>query len=115
MGSLGTTQLISLVVGLAAVAASGGFVASTVARRNKRRARGYFLVGFFCGLLAGGILHRRRRALNALGAIARLLDVCPRPAGIRRGTVRFAARTLSFAAIHARPAFSSQWPRQLRM
>ncbi len=56
MGSLGPTHLIALLLGVAIIAAICGFVASAVARRNRRRARGFFLLGFFCGLMAGAIL-----------------------------------------------------------
>ena len=67
MGSCGPTQLISLLLAVTIIAAICGFIASAVARRNKRRARGFFLLGFFCGFMAGAILRGRRRALNALG------------------------------------------------
>jgi hypothetical protein len=56
MGSLGPTHLISLLLAVAIIAATCGFFASAVVRRNKRRARGFFLLGFFCGLMAGAIL-----------------------------------------------------------
>lgn len=115
MGSLGPTHLISLLLAVAIVAATCGFIASAVVRRNKR-ARGFFLLGFFCGLMAGAILPGRRRGLNALGAVARCADVRPLRAGIRRGTGRFAARALTFAASHVRLGLSPpQWHRQLRM
>jgi uncharacterized membrane protein YfcA len=94
MGSLGPTVLIALLLAVATIAAIGGFVASAVARRNKRRAHRPFLVGFFCGLTAGAMLH----------------------AGIRRDTVRFASRALTFAASHVRlGSRPPQWRRQLRM
>jgi hypothetical protein len=85
MGSLGLTHLISLLLAVAIIAATCGFIASAGVRRNKRRARGFFLLGFFCGLMAGAILPGRRRGLNALGAVARCADVRPLRAGIRRG------------------------------
>src|SRR5271163_5324019 len=100
MGSLGPTHLISLLLAVAIIAATCGFIASAVVRRNKRRARGFFLLGFFCGLMAGAILHGRRRGLNALGAVARCADVRPLRAGIRRGTGRFAARARSLLRHH---------------
>ncbi|MDT5087274.1 MAG: hypothetical protein QOE52_2031 [Mycobacterium sp.] len=92
MGSPGPTHLISLLLAVAIIAATCGFIASAVMRRNKRRARGFFLLGFVCGLMAGAILHGRRRGLIGLGAVARCADVRPLRAGIRRGTGRFAAR-----------------------
>lgn len=70
MGSLGTAQLISLLLAVATVAALFGFIASTVALR-KRRARRQFLLGFACGLLAGALVRSRRRVRNALGAVVR--------------------------------------------
>ena len=115
MGSLGSTHLISLLLAVAIIAATCGFIASAVVRRNKRRARGFVLLGFFCGLMAGAILPGRRRGLNALGAVARCADVRPLRAGIRRGTGRF-ARALTFAASHVRLGLSPpQRHRQLRM
>ena len=86
MGSIGPTHLISLLIALAIIAAICGFLATAVVRRNKRRTRGFFLLGFFCGLMAGAILHGRRR-----------------------GTDRFAARAVTFAASHIR---LGMWPRQ---
>ncbi len=68
MGSLGPTHLISLLLAVAIIAATCGFIASAVVRRNKRRARGFFLLGFFCGLMAGAILPGRRRGLHGLGS-----------------------------------------------
>jgi hypothetical protein len=61
VGSLALTQLISLVVVVAAISATGGFITSAVVRRKKRRARGIFVLGFFCGLMAGSVLVTRRR------------------------------------------------------
>ena len=69
MGSLGPTHLISLLLAVAIVSATCGFVAAAVSRRNKRRARGYFFLGFFCGFVAGLVLRRSRRSLNALRAV----------------------------------------------
>src|SRR5271166_3537681 len=66
MGSLGPTHLISLLLAVAIIAATCGLIASAVTRRNKRRTRGFFLLGFFCGLMAGAILHGRRRGLNRM-------------------------------------------------
>jgi uncharacterized membrane protein YeaQ/YmgE (transglycosylase-associated protein family) len=96
MGSLGTTHLglISVLLAVAIISALCGFIASTVARRNKRRARGFFVAGFFCGLLAGRLLLSRRHGLNMLGAVA---------------------RTLSFSPLHVRPGLAPQRPRRLRM
>jgi hypothetical protein len=116
MGSLGPTHLISLLLAVAIIAATCGFIASAVARRNKRRARGFFLLGFFCGLIAGPILWRRRRGLNALGAVARSTDVRLLSAGNRYGTDRFAARALTLAPSNVRLGLRPpQRHRQLRM
>jgi uncharacterized membrane protein YeaQ/YmgE (transglycosylase-associated protein family) len=109
MGSLGPTHLIALLLAVAIIAAIGGFIASAVTRRNKRRARGFFLLGFFCGWMAGSILRGRRRGLNALGALARCVDVCPPRARIRHDTGRFAARALTVAASHVRPVASPRY------
>jgi hypothetical protein len=115
MGSLGPTQLTALLLAVATIAAIGGFVASGVARRNKRRTRRLFLVGFFCGLMAGAILHGRRRGLNALRALAARTAIRPPRAGIRGDTVRFATRALGFAASRVRIGLRSpQWHRPNR-
>jgi hypothetical protein len=115
MGSLGPTQLIALLLAVATIAAIGGFVASGVARRNKRRTRRLFLVGFFCGLMAGAILQGRRRGLNVLRALAARTAIRPPRAGIRGDSVRFATRALSFAASHVRVGLRPpQWHRPNR-
>jgi uncharacterized membrane protein YeaQ/YmgE (transglycosylase-associated protein family) len=116
MGSLGPTHLISLLLAVAIIAATCGFIASAVARRNKRRARGFFVLGFFCGLIAGPILRRRRRGLTALGAVARCTGVSLPNAGKRYGTDHFADRALTLAASYVRLGLRPpQWHRQLRM
>jgi uncharacterized membrane protein YeaQ/YmgE (transglycosylase-associated protein family) len=109
MGSLGPSHLIALLLAVAIIAAIGGFIASAVTRRNKRRARGFFLLGFFCGWMAGSILRGRRRGLNGLGALARCVDVRPPRARIRHDTGRFAARALTVAASHVRPVASPRY------
>jgi hypothetical protein len=113
MGSLGTAHLISLLLGLVAVAALGGFAAATVAQRNKRRARAYFVVGLICGLLAGVVL-RRYRGVKAFATMARRVELHPRIVGISGSAGRLAADALAIAASHARPALSPEWVRQLR-
>jgi uncharacterized membrane protein YeaQ/YmgE (transglycosylase-associated protein family) len=91
MGSFGPTHLISLLLAVAIIAAIAGFIASAVAQRNNRRARGVFLLGFFCGLMAGAI--RRGR---------------------RRGTNRFTPRALTFAASRVRLGlWPPLWHRQM--
>ena len=56
MGSLGTTPLVVLLLAVGIAAALCGYTASAVARRNKRRTRGVFLVGLFCGFTAGVVV-----------------------------------------------------------
>lgn len=53
MGLPGTVQLMSLLLVVTAGAALCGFLAATVAQRKKRSTRRVFVVGVFCGLLAG--------------------------------------------------------------
>jgi len=76
MGALGSISLLPAVVAflsVAIVAATCGYVAASVARRNKRRARGYFALGFCCGSIVSAFRHRmprgRRRGGNRLKAI----------------------------------------------
>ena len=66
MGSLGPIPLVALILIVAVTAAICGFIAASVVRRNKRRARGVFAVGFLCGLIVGARLRRKRRAVRAL-------------------------------------------------
>lgn len=109
MGSLGPTYLVFLLLAVAIVAAVCGFIASIAVRRNERRARGYLLVGFCCGLLAGGILRRRRRGLNALRTIMRRRDFRPLGAVIPGIGSQFATRTATFAASRLRLRSRPQW------
>ena len=70
MGSLGTTGFISLLLAVAVAAAAGGFMVSTVAGGPKRRVRGVFLVGFFCGLTAAVVARRQWRGASRLAVRA---------------------------------------------
>jgi Na+/melibiose symporter-like transporter len=84
MGALGAMHLLMfLAVGI--IAAICGFFASA-SRRNKRRAHGFFLLGFVCGCLACAILWRRRPSLNALEPVVRYANVQRLGAAIPRGT-----------------------------
>lgn len=103
MGSLALAQLISLVLAVAAIGATGGYVASAVARRKKRRARGVFFLGFFCGLMAGSILLARRRGQNAFEAVARGVDLRPLKAGTRASTGRLGLDALTLVTSRLRP------------
>lgn len=94
MGALGVTQLVTFLLGAAVVAALCGYLGSAVARRkrNKRRARATFLLGFACGSVAGAILRERRHRMKVLGVIARRADIRQASSGILRSTYRLAAR-----------------------
>lgn len=59
-----------LLVAVASVAAMGGFVASAVVLRKKRRARGYFVLGVVTGWAAAVISRRDLRTLGAFSARA---------------------------------------------
>jgi MFS family permease len=111
MGALGLMQLFSMLVGVAIVAALGGYLGSHIARRKERRARGIFLLGFVCGSMAGAILRDRRQRVKVLGAVARHRDLRPPAAEIWRSTYRFAARTVRIAASPVR--LGSQAPRKV--
>jgi hypothetical protein len=52
---------MSLLLVVAALAAAGGYIASAVAKRNKRRTRTVFVLGFFCGSLTNAMLREKRR------------------------------------------------------
>jgi hypothetical protein len=75
---MGPAQLILLLVAVAVISAAAGFAASSLARRNKRRSRGYFVAGFVCGWAIRAVPRRRRRLvrsvsrqyLSRLGALA---------------------------------------------
>jgi hypothetical protein len=67
MGATGPLQVV-LFVAVAVVAASCGFLISTVRLRKKRRARVYFVLGVVTGLVAAAVPRGRFRAAN--GAIA---------------------------------------------
>ena len=106
-----TDTLIALLLAVAILAAIGGFAASAFPQK-KRRARGPFLLGFVCGLTAGAILRGRRRGLNLLGALTGRADVRPLRAGIRRDTVRFAARALTCLPRHVSECCLGRGPGQ---
>lgn len=99
-------NLMAALIVIAVVSAAGGFLVTSVARQRKRRARGPFLVGVFCGFMMGTALAARRRGLNAVGASAvyavnRQLQTWIGPAA--EGVV---ARTLAVVA-DARSAMSA--------
>lgn len=97
MGSL-ATHLISVLLVVAIITATYGLIASIVARRNSRRSRGHFLLGFFCGFMSCAILRGRRRGLKALGTVARGAQVGRLGVGLLSGPRRFAARVLTVVA-----------------
>ncbi|KUI45471.1 hypothetical protein AU198_17880 [Mycobacterium sp. GA-1199] len=61
MGSL-MPYWVGLLVVVAILSAMGGFVASTAMRRNKRHTRRIFVLGAFCGFLAGATVVGRHSA-----------------------------------------------------
>jgi hypothetical protein len=80
MGALGPTVVMSLLLAVAAIAAAGGYVASAVARRNKRRTRAVFVLGFLAGSLTNALARERRRGTyrSALGRSRRLNAITQR-------------------------------------
>jgi len=68
MGSVGPMHLICLLISVAALAAISGYVAAALRQRTARRARGYFVVGLGCGLVASAVLRSRRRLLRLVAA-----------------------------------------------
>jgi hypothetical protein len=79
------SQMMWLLVAFAVTAATFSGLGFVIARRNKRPARGLFVLGVVCGAVAGPILQRRSRHLRALRGAIRSAD-------------RFAARVLALAA-----------------
>jgi hypothetical protein len=77
---LGPTAVMALLLAVAAVAAAGGYISSAVAQRKKRRARGIFVLGFFCGSLTSAIVRERRRRpyRSAVGRARRLNAITQR-------------------------------------
>jgi hypothetical protein len=71
MGSVGPPHLIALLLVVAIIAASVGFLASTVALRNKRRSRGFFVLGVITGFTAAAITRGKYRRVSAIGQLAR--------------------------------------------
>ena len=69
MSAAGPLQLILLVA--FGTGAMCGFIASAVSLRNKRRARGYFILGVLTGLTAAALTDGRYRKLSAFGALVR--------------------------------------------
>ena len=60
---------LCLLVAIAGTGAIGGFVASVVILRNKRRARAYFILGVLTGWLAAAMPHGRHRKLSLFSAL----------------------------------------------
>jgi uncharacterized membrane protein len=77
--SLGPVQLLCLTLAAALTAVTYRLVASAIAQRKNRRARGYFAFGFACGFLASTIVRGRLRRLQAL--TARCIHIRPQLAG----------------------------------
>ena len=90
MGSLVPTHLISPLLVVAMIAATYALIASVVARRNRRRSRAFFLLGYFCGFMSCAIVRRRRRGLEVLGVVARWARAGRLGVGLLSGTRRFA-------------------------
>lgn len=63
--------LVLMLLAVALTAGTSGFVASVVVSRRRRRARGFFALGFVCGMAAGAVPQVRRRSMRAIGSITR--------------------------------------------
>lgn len=89
MGAFGPTGVMVLLLAVAAIASASGYVASAIARRNKRRARAVFVLGFFCGSLASAIRRERHRGTyrSAIGQ-ARLVSALTQRVGERTRVLR---------------------------
>lgn len=69
MYAVGPLQLL-LLVAIAGAGATGGFVASVVILRKRRRARAYFILGVLTGWLTAAMTHGRYRKPSLLSALA---------------------------------------------
>src|SRR5262245_915633 len=69
MSAVGSLQVL-LLVAVAGAGAICGFLASMMIRRNKRRVRGYFILGVLTGWLAAAMTHGRHRQLSLFSALA---------------------------------------------
>ncbi|MGY4712901.1 hypothetical protein ACXDF8_25700 [Mycolicibacterium sp. CBM1] len=58
--------LSSLLIATAALAALGGYIAGAARERDRRRAKGYFAIGVFTGLLGAAVLRRRLTRAHAV-------------------------------------------------
>jgi len=95
MYSVGPLQLL-LLVAIAGAGAMCGFVASVVVLRNKRRARGCFILGVLTGWLAAAMTHGRHPQLGLFSALAGGFFRPQRIMG--RGTGRAVGLALAVAA-----------------
>lgn len=77
-------HLLSAVVLMIVVAAATGFLVAARVLRRERRARGFFVLGFSCGVLTGAALRGRRQGLRALAAARRRNDLAARAFGLYR-------------------------------
>src|SRR5690349_18417207 len=85
-----------LLIAVAIIAAMGGFVASAVVLRKRRRARGYFILGVVTGWTTAVIAHRDLRAFAAVLARSAAL-----PLTSRRKTHAYDAAPGHFASARA--------------
>lgn len=61
-------ELFGLGLLVVVVSALAGFLLAARMLRRERRARGFFVLGFSCGVLTSAALRGRRRGLRALDA-----------------------------------------------
>lgn len=66
MGWLEATTVVAVVLTIFSTV-TGGIRVAAAARRKRSRARGPFLVGLVCGVVAGAALTAERRWLNPFG------------------------------------------------
>jgi hypothetical protein len=78
------THVLWLLCATAVVAATLTAGALALARRNRRRTRGIFVLGVVCGVMAGPMLLRRSSGLRAMRAVARATDGAVRRRSSRR-------------------------------